>query len=440
MGPLSRKTYFNGFTTTGGSDIRQDSRFESWNRLAEKYYGISQPVNWTDRSGGNLGDIIADDACGFHMDGFYGAGHRSRFHEYDNFDNVEARGRLLNRPAYQVHPNILNFMQDAGGFRCKEGEGRAGRSSEFSVPGIEAFKSCNPLNNETCPYDETEDRRAACVVTPGVENYFPLSDDIVGDDADYKHEHPRFEDNGICFTRDCYERETNDDVNEICAPVPCFLDPYHRYKGGSEKYLTYAHLEVEDLDPVQDFVCPADFEILGIETKEECYNIANAFHDLGLWHVNNYKYTCSNDDSNPCSTDADCTESGSCQEDGRWNRNNFWRETNTGDSTIAPFSSVKGGYFGFYEGGAVDDPNICYVYGKDDTKRNCSEPAAGVDNAKTYEAVLPEFEARSADFHSERRFFKSKKIPMLKSTLQKAGKERSAGGSVQFISLQERPS
>ena len=59
-----------------------------------------------------------------------------------------------------------------------------------------------------------------------------------------------------------------------------------------------------------------------------------------------------------------------------------------------PFSSVKGGYFGFHERGTVDDPNICYVYGKDDTKRNCSEPAAGVENAKTYEAVLPEFEAR----------------------------------------------
>ena len=156
---------------------------------------------------------------------------------------MEARGRLLNRPAYQVHPNILNFMQDAGGFRCEGG--RAGRSSEFSVPGIEAFNSCNGvLNNETCPYDETEDQRAACVAGVDVENYFPLSDDIsYGDYADiqYKHEHPRFEDNGICFTSYCYERENNDDVNEICAPVPCFLDPYHS-SAPVERILLFSYL------------------------------------------------------------------------------------------------------------------------------------------------------------------------------------------------------
>jgi len=65
----------------------------------------------------------------------------------------------------------------------------------------------------------------------------------------------------------------------------------------SEKFLTYAHLEFDEVldnTGAATYVCgmnsgetAADAEIIeNITTVEECYNIANASNELGSWHVN----------------------------------------------------------------------------------------------------------------------------------------------------------
>ena len=178
--------------------------------------------------------------------------------------------------------------------------------------------------------------------------------------------------------------------------------------GGSEKFLTYAHLEFEaKLDPgypgksERYYVCGMksdgtadDAKIIeNVTTMEECYNIANASNELGLWHVNSA------------------------------NQGRYKIDNNSADSTTAPFSSEKGGYFGYSGNDRWSETyQTCYVYNKDHMKGNCLGDDNDVKYAgwpiigETYEAKPPEFDASF-----QGRFFKSKKIPMLQSTLKKAG-------------------